>query len=129
MLTLNHGQQDLLGNSVFDGSDHVLGYALNEHSMPAGSVEVESGPVWQNLLRQEGITTYLWQLARSRRHALHWFAPPCGMWTNFISRNTHKRGPNNLSGNTKLQAVVDANKLAEFVAYALLACFALGVWI
>ena len=92
--------------------------------MPLDSAH-EGCAVSENLLTLEGQTRFLCLLSQMKVGGVAWFAPPCNSWIvssqSFYGRNAeHPEGTN--------PACREYNMLADWLALALRACIALGIY-
>ena len=117
---------DLGGLSTFDGEQFQMSKALNEMHIMAASIEILNNPVWQDILSDKGLQMWMQYTVRTKEYGLHWYAPPCSMWTRFVSAHTHKR-KEDIHGDPNNPHVERANKIAEFVAMAIMVCWSFGI--
>ena len=81
-------------------------------------------PLWENILTLEGQNHFLTLLSRMKPGGVVWFAPPCNSW--IVSSQSHYgRSAEHPEG--KHRDCQEYNDMAEFIAYAICACTALGL--
>ena len=119
--------------SVFDGRprDEMsrISDQLRLHGIPSYSMDVMNPcPLSkvQDVSCTIGIQQFLIMLARMAKNGLVWMAPPCGSFTQFMSRSVHQRSRVNPYGRFS-DFVCQGNDMAEFCARAMMACAALGL--
>ena len=116
----------LVGTSLFDGCGS-LSTAFQETFGAAGSVEILNDPEGQDILKAAGVKRYLTLLKSTVVDGVHCFGPPCCSW-GFLTKVKSMRSPSNVLGARFDPWVAMHNRIASFVAMAITACTACGVW-
>ena len=111
--------------SVFDGRPRPgrLSEAFKNIGLLAFSLEQKNSPK-QDMLSQPGIQMFLDALSRCRANSLLWLAPECSswVWVNWATSGRRAHRPEGLHSS----CTMEANRLAEFTAFALQAATAAG---
>ncbi len=112
--------------SVFDGQGS-LSRACSDAGLVTGSFEILSGTKHEDCLQEEGVQHFLTQLASVAANGLVWFSPPGCSWICF-TRSKSKRSKTNPAGSSTDAWTLHHNQIADFVALALEACTARGLY-
>lgn len=112
----------------FSGPKAPLSNACLGQYLNVMCVDILRGGHHEDVLAPEGLQFFLTQLKRLRNGGLLWLAPPCNSWI-MTSQGFYGRSHGRPIGNCKLPETLYYNRIADFVACALRAAFALGVFI
>lgn len=109
--------------SIFDGCGN-LSAALQPY---CAAYDIALHPVHNDVLSAQGQTHYNMLLSATRRGGLHWFGPPCCSWV-FLSRSQSLRTHSRPQGNVCHPWVALHNRIADWVADAVLRCHKSGIY-
>lgn len=101
---------------ISDAFEHVTG-------RPAYSLDQKNDPK-QDMSSMAGVQMFLDAMSRCAPNSLLWLAPECGSWV-WVCWSTSGRRRNNPDG-VPSGMTMQANRIAEFVARAILLATALG---